>query len=47
MSDAENTQLDLWPLYGILGVVLAVAWANLAWRHVRVRRAVLEAKSQE
>jgi hypothetical protein len=47
MSDPENTRLDLWPLYGILGVVLAAAWANLAWRHVRLRRAAREAMNKE
>jgi hypothetical protein len=31
LSDEENTQIRLRPLYYVLGVLLAAAWGHLLW----------------
>ena len=38
MSEPERTLITLWPLYLILGTLLVIAWANLAWRYWRRKR---------
>ena len=37
LSDKENTKIRLWPLYYVLGVLLAVAWGRLLWKQYYLR----------